>query len=752
MEPTLAAPGAELIAILSTLNKISASINRLGMGVDLNATLTLIARGAVQAVAAGTASSTPPEARAEAAASAVIWIYDEVRQEFDVNSRVSAGEPDGASFDDFPRPGGLGREAARLRRRILSYQSGAPDIHPLKQEAGARSLVCCPLIVNQEVVGVLYVYRCDARRFNEIELLILDNFVQLAAVAIYHGRQVGGLTRALARKVRENDKLRRASELISSRTNLEETLQEILSIGLDLTAAQYGSFELYDKKQKLLVTKALAGSKARPADEPPLPVNEQSIVGWVAARRQSLRIGNLQNPQWQAIYQPLPLDREMRSELAVPLVGAGGGLEGVLNIESPQPDAFSEEDQFLLEALATQAVIAIQEIRLLDTIQEVAQMLLTAPVDDLLKHILERACELINVSAGYIWQVVGADTLVLRQSTEAQHREDRLPLSRSFTGKAIKLRQPIPIDDVRTHPDFQNTQLAVEKGWVSAIVVPLLAPNNDDRPVGSFSLYATQLRDFSDWDKKLLTCLANHAAVAIHDAEQLEQLKKTQEQRAIAETFAAVGDVGANLLHQLNNKFGAISVRVQGIEDKCAGALESWPYLAENLQEIARSARQAMAIVRDSMAHLQPAKPQPVEALPCVERALERAAPAAAVQIKMGDLRRLPRVLAGERQLEMVFYNLFDNALKAMGPRGEISIDGDWRGDEVAFTVADTGPGIPPDKQPRIFEFAAAGHRLGFGLWWVKTFVERFGGRVAVQTEPGRGSTFTVWLPAERGR
>jgi len=745
---TTVSSDANLIKTFTTLNEIGARITQLGMGHDLPTTLQLIATGAVEAVAAGTVETGTE-------ASAVIWIYDEARQEFDTHFRVSAGEPEGTSIDDFPRADGLGRQAILQRRRLLSYERGVPSIHPHKQAAGARSLVCYPLMVNREIVGVLYVYRCDELRFSEIELLILDNFVHLAAMAIYHGRQVGGLNQALARKVREMEKLRRASHLISSRTNLDETLQEILSIGLDMTAAQYGSFEFYDKKQDLLITKALAGSKARPADEPPLPVSEHSVVGWVASRRQSLLITDLHHPQWQEIYRPLPTDQEMRSELAVPLIGAGGGLEGVLNVESPQPHAFTPEDQQLLEALATQAVIAIQEIRLLDAMQEIVEVLLTAPVDELLKLIIERACDLINVDSGFIWIVSNENQLTLQQATEDRFVGEQLPLAHSFTGQAIRLRQPVTIDDVRQHPDFQSPELARRQGWVSAIVVPLLAPFGNERPVGSFSLYASELRDFSHWDKKLLTCLANHAAVSIRDAQQLATLKETQERQATAETFAAVGDVGANLLHQLNNKFGAISVRVQGIEDKCQPALEAWPYLAENLQEIAHSARQAMAIVRDSMAHLRPAQPQLVEVSTCLKRALQRLSPGPSVEISTNGLEALPRVWAGEKQLEMVFYNLVDNAIRAMKGTGNLQFAGTHLGTDVIITVADTGPGIAPEMQPHIFEFATVvekqeAGRLDFGLWWVKTFINRFGGRISLESEPGRGAVFTIWLPAEK--
>lgn len=733
-----------LVNTLAALSEIGARITRLGMGHDLPITLRLIAENAVDVIT----DPASPDSRP----SAVIWIYDEARHVFEPGSRVAAGEPEGASTDDFPRPDGLGQRALLHRRRLLSYEESGQTIHPAKLAAGARAMACYPLIVAREVVGVLYVYRCDQRPFSPIELLLLDNFVNMAAMAIYHGRQVGGMARALTQKVRELEQLGLAARLISSRSNLDETLREILSIGLDLVAAQYGSLELYDKKNKRLEIKALAGRGQSLAGVPSLPVNDDSVVGRVASRRQSLLIPDLLDPSWQVIYQPLPADREMRSEVAVPLIGTGGGLEGVLNIESPLPNAFTADDQRVLEALAVQAAAAIQEIRLLDALQEIIEALLAVDIDELLKLIVDRACELINVPVGSIWLLSGADSLVLRQSTSGYRRSNQLSLDHSLTGQAVRLRQPLTIDDVRTHPDFLDKQLAIEQGWVSAIIVPLVVPGRPGRALGGFSLYSDHLRDFSDRDKKLLTCLANHAAVAIRAAEQLVQLKQAQERQAVAETFAAIGDTAANLLHQLNNKVGVISVRVQGVEDKCPDIVAASPYLAHNLHEIEQAARQAMAIVRDSFNLLRPAGRQFVDLGRCLERALDRAAFPAGIEVFKTGLEGLPRVMASELQLEMVFYNLLDNAAKAMAGQGQLRISGEQRDQGVAVTVADSGPGIPSELQARIFDFspmsaAEPANQLGFGLWWVKTFVDRFGGRLFVESEPGQGCAFTIWLP-----
>lgn len=746
---------SNLIHILTTLNEIGASINRLATRYELAKTLELIVAGAVRVVEMGQPGTEPGMH-----ASAVIWIYDAATQEFDPASRVSAGEPAGASIDDFPRPQGLGRQALRQKRRILSYQTSSLTIHPAKQSAGARIMACSPLMVGEEVVGLLYVYRRDSHHFSETELLLLDHFVQLASMAIYHGRQVGGLNRALNHKVREMEKLNRASRLISSHSNLTNTLNEILTIGLDMTAAQYGSFEWHDKKQGLLVTRALAGGPERPADEPPLPLNETSVVGWVASRRQSLLIPDLYDPQWREIYQPLLIGREMRSELAVPVLGAGGGLAGVLNIESPLPHAFTEDDQRLLETLASQAVIAIQEIHLLDALQEITQSVLTAGENELFKLIIDRACDLINVSEGFIWTLSRAGTLQLRQSVLEDVTEADLPGEDNFTAQALRLGQPVTIDNVRTHPEPRYRALAQARGWGSAIIVPLPALHEGERPLGVFTLYAAHLRDFSEWDKKLLTCLANHAAIAIHNAEQLAQLQQAQERQVLAETFAAVGDVGANLLHQLNNKLGAVSVRIQGIEVKCGDALEGWPYLAEGLVDIKKGVHEAMHLVRNSLIHLQPALPQPVDLLACIQRVLQQLRPAPTLRISLVNLEQLPRAWAGEKQVEMIFHNLIDNALQAMEQKGELWLEGQAYESELAITVRDNGPGIPAEMQQKIFEFiprtAPAGApppaRLGFGLWWVKTFVDRFGGRISLTSEPRQGTAFTIWLPIAKGR
>ncbi len=230
----------------------------------------------------------------------------------------------------------------------------------------------------------------------------------------------------------------------------------------------------------------------------------------------------------------------------------------------------------------------------------------------------------------------------------------------------------------------------------------------------------------------------------------------------MAETFAAVGDVAANLLHQLNNKVGAIPVRVQGIQDKCAGALAADPYLASNLAEIERSAGDAMEAVRENVFHLRPIRLVPVNVGACVAAAVGAAQLPPAVVVRTESLDDLPPVIGAERSLMWVFTNLIDNAVDAMGGDGRIVFHGSRWGDParaagpgaVEIAVSDTGPGIAPALHGRIFDldFSSRGAsrpgKLGFGLWWVKTLMTRLGGSVVVESDGAHGTTFRLRLPA----
>jgi signal transduction histidine kinase/putative methionine-R-sulfoxide reductase with GAF domain len=743
--PISGAAEPRLLDTLASLNQIGASINRIGPGgvSNVEATLRSIVESAIKVVPG---------------ASAVIYTYDELAHTFDRASRVSAAEQATTLPGDEPRPAGMGMRAIRGRRRVISYEECDLDIHPVKVQAGAQTVACFPLVVAEQPVGALYVYLHQDRQFSQLELLMLENFVNQAAMAIFHARRLFSMERDLARKEDELNQLRRAGLLISSRPRLEETLEAILQMAMEVTRARYGIFRLVDKSGQHLVTSAIAGEHLdRPLVET-LPISPGSVMGWVAMHRQPACIPDLQAEPWAGVYYPLDADLEMRSELAVPLIGADGRLEGVLNLESPLVGAFSEQDSHLLQALATQAVIAIQEVRLLDALQDMAQLLLAHPCDRVLHRLAGLACDLLNAAASAIWTLKD-DQLILQVASSGYQPGESAPLHGALAGQAILARAPVASEDVRSDPSFSRPELANAQGWSQALAVPLLL-GDDCEPIGAFSVFGVETDPGrlieSEWDKKVLVCLAQYAALAVHNAARQEALRAAQEQRAIAETFAAVGDIAANLLHQLNNKVGTIPVRIQGIQDKCQPAVLSDPYLAGNLAEIERSACEAMDTVRENLFHLRPIHMAPVQVSTCVGAAIDGVGLPDGVSVEIEGLDSLPAVVAGQQSLALVFSNLLENAAEAMKGDGVISIRGEAHNDWVEISVGDSGPGIAPALHDRIFEFNFSGRastrsgKLGFGLWWVKSVVFRLGGSVAVESDGRQGTVFRVRLPRAR--
>lgn len=739
-----------LLAALASLNQIGAAINRISPGdsASVETTLRLIVESAIKVV---------PNS------SSVIYTYDAVKSEFNPASRVSAGERIPPVLGDEPRPDGMGRRAVDLQRRVLSYQEDDLAIHPIKVHAGAKVVACFPLIVAFQAVGALYIYLHHERRFSQLELMMLENFVNQAAMAIYKSRRLADVERDLARKEDELNRLRHASLLLSSRMRLEETLEAILQMAMEVTGARYGIIRLVDKNDSSLLTGAVAGERLGKPLVETLPIDTTSVMGWVAKHRQPVLIQDLHAEPWVHIYYPLYADLEMRSELAVPLIGASGRLEGVLNLESQAIGAFDAQDRHLLQSLATQAVIAIQEVQLLDAVQEVAQLLLSHPCQHVLTRLAELACDLLNVQASAIW-TLEADQLSLQAANTGFQRGEFLPLHQSLTGQAILQKRPVTSDDVSSDPRFFLPELAKKQKWVQALVVPLLAGSTQE-PIGAFSVYISgseQIRfTSSGWDEKVLTCLAHYAALAVQNAERQEELLDIQEQHAVAETFAAVGDIAANVLHHLNNKVGAIPVRIQGIQDKCHSVLLNEPYLSANLAEIERSALDAMEAVRENLTLLHPVHLGPVDLESCVLSSLKALDLSPGIQVRTKDLDALPPVVAGEQSLVLVFTNLFENAANAMGKSGKLFIQGSLRENWVHVDVIDNGPGIDSELHDRIFELNFSGrsaeqsgkqtsrvhNRLGFGLWWVKTLMTRLGGSISVESDGQHGTTFHLRLP-----
>jgi len=391
---------------LTLLNRVSEEVNHLASGdsAGLEEVLRLIAEAANRLGRGAWASVVPLQAEKTAP---------------DFASRITAGDAPEAFPESFIL------QALDEGAPLFSYNR-PPGMHFLEEPV----MACYPLTAENVTVGALAIEARGRQPFSDAEKLCLSTLANLAAAAIHKSGRLSDMRRDLARKEEELEQLRRAGLLIYSRPQLDETLDAILQMALEVTRAQYGIFRLVDRTGSRLVTRAVAGERLNRPLVNVLPVAANSIMGWVARNRQPVCISDLRLEPWRSRYYPLDPALDMRSELAVPLINASGQLEGVLNLESPQVAAFDEQDSHLMQSLAVQAVTAIQEVRLLDALQEAAQLLLTQPSQKTLARLVSLACDLLNADTGAIWIRAG-ERLVLQAAAGSLRPRDRLELDRS---------------------------------------------------------------------------------------------------------------------------------------------------------------------------------------------------------------------------------------------------------------------------------------------------------------------------------
>jgi signal transduction histidine kinase/transcriptional regulator with GAF, ATPase, and Fis domain len=732
--------------ILRRLNRVGKEISQGDGGGSGNLDITL------SALTAGVKKIVP---RIKAAVIVLIEDRSPMEDNSAVDHLATDGAPDNFSNfneQDFNHPKGMAARAFSRKQHVLSIQEGDLPLEP------AEFVACFPLMFGQDDLGALYTERDDPDPYTEVELAALDNYAILSAMTLAASLRTQQALQEQARKEKELRRLRRAGMMISSRSSLKETLETILYMAMEVTEAKYGIIRLVDHSGEFLLTQAFAGERlGKPAVEA-LRIDENSITGWVALKREPLVIADLSEEPWRSIYYPFDLELTMRSELAVPLIGASGRLEGVLNLESPQVNTFSKQDRYILQILATQAVAAIQEVRLLDALQEISSLLLTQPLQEIMQSLVAKACDLLNVPHSLLW-FLDQGELELKAGTLTELAGARIGLADSLAGQAILTGQPLANGLNDRHFADLDFFSHIEPSS-AALIVPLFAAGQDLKtasPLGAFAVFsrANDGRDFeqAEWDKKVLSILGHYAALAQQFAAHLEALRSAQEQRSVAEAFAAVGDIASNLLHRLNNKIGTIPVRVEGIQDKSQAALAQDAYLSKNLEEIEQSALDAMEIVHDSLFHLRPIEFTSVQVQDSVEEAISSANLPAGIKVESHHLADLPPVYAGPKRLSLVFVNLLENAVDAMQGVGDIHVSGRTLDQRVEVRVSDTGPGIPPELHERIFELNYSSRsgetpgRLGFGLWWVKTLMARFGGSVNVESDGRSGTTFVLLLP-----
>ena len=229
------------------------------------------------------------------------------------------------------------------------------------------------------------------------------------------------------------------------------------------------------------------------------------------------------------------------------------------------------------------------------------------------------------------------------------------------------------------------------------------------------------------------------------------ELRETQEKLVRQEKLAVLGQLAGSVGHELRNPLAVINNALYYL--KLVGA-DSSEKVKEYLGIIQTEAHTAEKIITDLLdfARIKSVDVEAVSAFRLVERVFERYPAPNSVNVTLEIPEDLPMLYVDPRQMEQVLGNLIINACQAMPDGGELAVTARQEQEMIAIVVKDTGVGISPENMKKLFEplFTTKAKGIGLGLAVSQKLVEANGGRIEVQSEADRGSTFTVYLPVKQ--
>ena len=230
-----------------------------------------------------------------------------------------------------------------------------------------------------------------------------------------------------------------------------------------------------------------------------------------------------------------------------------------------------------------------------------------------------------------------------------------------------------------------------------------------------------------------------------------QSVSRLRETAARAQQLAAVGQTMANVAHQIGTPLNLVSGHVQLLQDETSD-----PNLRRRLRIVQEQIDRVVATVRNLLERARPpGERQPVRidsVLARMRDAMQARMASSGVTLDLRIRQPLASVAADEAQLELALLNLVTNALDAMPGGGTLTLAATNAGQRVRINVSDTGTGIDGSVLPRLFEpwvtTKTAGRGTGLGLTITRDLITSLGGTITVSTTPGKGTTFTIELPA----